>query len=399
MRAIGLLLLTCTACINSIEMTGGDIAPPNADPQAGCSLGCHGTETSNAPPVSVSGATDTTSVSVGAHRAHVGVAPTWHRQVECSDCHQVPASVDAAGHIDGDNRAELTFGMIAGAGAMWTGTTCTVGCHGSSALGGTKPEPVWTQVDGTQATCGSCHGAPPPAPHPADSNCASCHPTMEEGSRTFRDPASHINGVVDVTSSAGGDGGCTSCHGSPQSSAPPKDLSGDTANTAQGVGAHAAHLAASTWRKEIACSSCHAVPAAVNAAGHLDGDNLAEIRFDTMNPAGTYDRATATCSNQYCHGNGRANTGTATWTSPGALACGSCHSITGGNMSGEHSKHVREEGMRCSECHGDVVDANQQIVGPALHVNGVHEVKMARGTWNPANRSCSNTGCHGVETW
>jgi hypothetical protein len=34
-----------------------------------------------------------------------------------------------------------------------------------------------------------------------------------------------------------------------------------------------------------------------------------------------------------------------------------------------------------------------------LHVNGVHEVTMARGTWNAAARSCSNTGCHGTKSW
>jgi predicted CxxxxCH...CXXCH cytochrome family protein len=377
-----LLVTLCTTligCLSSLDTPDpASQPPPNSDPQAGCALGCHGTDSSNAPPTSISG------------------APTWHRQIECADCHVVPETASAPGHIDGDNKAEVTFAMIAGPNAAWSGTTCTTQCHGSATLGGAHSTPLWTQVDGSQSTCGSCHGVPPPAPHPTDSNCASCHPTMEEGSLTFRDPASHINGVVDVIQGATG---CTSCHGSPASSAPPTDLGGNTANTAQGVGAHVAHLATSTWHRAITCTNCHVVPNAIDAPGHRDGDNIAEVVFDTLDPAGTYTRANATCSNLYCHGTGRGNTGTKSWVTPGALACGACHSMTGTNMSGDHRKHIVGENIKCSQCHGDVVNAAQTIINANLHVNGLHEVKMANGTFNAATRRCSNTGCHGTETW
>jgi predicted CxxxxCH...CXXCH cytochrome family protein len=398
MRAVLAVVVALVAggCLGEIT-DGSSLAPPNADPQAGCAIACHGTETSNAPPMSISGATETTAVGIGAHQAHVAIAPTWHRQIACADCHVVPADVGSPGHLDGDNKAELTFGEIAGAGAAWNGATCTTRCHGSSALGGMHTTPTWTQVDGTQATCGSCHGTPPPAPHPANPDCATCHPTMEEGSLTFRDPASHINGVIDVTAGVAGD--CTSCHGSPTSAAPPKDLAGNTVATAPGVGAHAAHLAPSTWHRAIACSSCHRVPVASTSPGHLDGDNIAEVVFDALNPAGVYTKATTTCSNQYCHGNGRGNTGTKSWITPGELACGGCHSVTGANMSGDHLRHIGEENMECSECHETVVNAAQVIINANLHVNGVHEVKMLRGTYNAATRACSNTSCHGIETW
>ena len=390
MRAI-VVWIGLAGCLG--EVNPGDPPPPNVDPLLGCAQQCHGTDTSNAPPKSISGALETSVLGVGAHRQHLTVAPTWHRQLECADCHVVPTEVGAAGHMDGDNTAEVTMSPFAGVIGQWNGSSCTVGCHGDA-------QPIWTQVDGAQSACGSCHGAPPPAPHPADANCASCHPTMEEGSLAFRDPASHINGVVDVGSGSGGaSGSCTSCHGSPTSSAPPKDLSGDTAPTARGVGAHAAHLATSTWRREIACSSCHAVPGTVDVPAHIDGDNLAEIRFDTLNAAGTYSSATATCTNQYCHGNGRGNNGTVTWTTPGTLACGSCHSVTGTGMSGDHSRHVNGEGMRCSECHGDVVNAQRAIIAPLLHVNGLHEIKMAAGTFNATTRTCTNLACHGSEAW
>jgi len=387
-----LIAFTTTACLGSIDSSGEE-RPPNTDPQAGCAMACHGADTSNAPPKALAGALDTTAVGVGAHQAHLNPAPAWHRKVECADCHAVPADVGSPGHMDGDNKAELTFSATAGV-SMWNGTTCTTGCHGNAAWGGTKPNPMWTLVDGTQSTCGSCHGAPPPPPHPTEMNCASCHPTMEENSLVFRDPASHINGVIDLTD-PGATGGCTSCHGSATSSAPPKDLAG--AMTGAKVGAHQAHLKASTWRRAMPCSSCHVVPVTSDAPGHRDGDNLAEVRFDTMNPVGAY--AAGTCSTNYCHGNGRGGNGTITWQAAGPLPCTGCHQTNGTGMSGDHRRHIIEENMRCSQCHATVVNANMGIINANLHVNGVHEVKMAAGTYNPATRVCSGTGCHGNETW
>jgi predicted CxxxxCH...CXXCH cytochrome family protein len=393
-----LLLLVIVGCVGELTpLDDADELPPNADPLLGCSLGCHGTDASNAPPRSTSGATETTAVGVGAHQAHVDVAPTWHLRIECADCHVVPTTVGAAGHLDGDGKAEVTFGARAGV-SSWNGSTCTTGCHGSPAWGGTHTTPTWTQVDGTQRACGSCHGAPPPPPHPNDANCASCHPTMEEGSLAFRDPESHINGVIDLEN-ADATGGCTTCHGSPGSSAPPKDLAGNTARTSRGVGAHQQHLGPSTWHREIACSSCHTVPTTADAPGHRDGDNVAEVTFDPLNPTGVYTPGTTTCSNQYCHGNGRASNGAISWLTVGPLACGACHSINGTGMSGDHRRHIGEENMRCSECHGDVVDANLGVVNATLHVNGAREVKMAQGTFNAATRQCTNLACHGTETW
>jgi predicted CxxxxCH...CXXCH cytochrome family protein len=400
MRIASILLLGLVGCIDS-SLGSGDLPPPNADPQTGCAIACHGDDVNNAPPKSISGVTLTTAKGVGAHQAHLVASPSWHAPVACGDCHVVPATVDAPGHIDGDNVAEVIFSAKAGGTASaWNGTTCTAGCHGKAAWGATNPNPTWTRVDGTQSKCGSCHGAPPPAPHPAGANCAACHPTMEENSLNFRDPASHIDGKVDVVM-PGATGGCTSCHGG-TNSAPPKDLKGNTATTVATVGAHQAHLATatSTSYHAVVCASCHVVPQTVDAPGHIDGDNIAEVKFDALNPTGLYTKATATCSAMYCHGNGRGNNGTIAFTQAGPLACNACHSTNGSGMSGRHAKHLGNEvGMRCSGCHATVVDANQKIIKADLHVNGVHEVKMANGTWNATARSCSNTGCHETKSW
>ena len=42
---------------------------------------------------------------------------------------------------------------------------------------------------------------------------------------------------------------------------------------------------------------------------------------------------------------------------------------------------------------------NMNVINADLHINGVHEIKMASGTWNATTRTCSNTGCHGTKSW
>jgi predicted CxxxxCH...CXXCH cytochrome family protein len=205
------------------------------------------------------------------------------------------------------------------------------------------------------------------------------------------------NGAPDAE--PGFDQTCSGCHGDSTSPAPPRDLDGNTERTFAGVGAHRQHLGASGWHQEITCASCHTAPAAVDAPGHIDGDNQAELPFGALNRAATYTAATATCDNLYCHGNGRGDNGTMVWTEPGPLGCTSCHGTTGNTLSGRHGTHLGE-GFQCVECHQDVVDRNRTIIGPARHVDGTRDVSIARGgTFDPAQRRCSNLACHGAEAW
>jgi predicted CxxxxCH...CXXCH cytochrome family protein len=381
---------------------GPDVPPPNIEPLLGCANGCHGDERSNAPPHDINFETSTDVRTVGAHRNHMNPTTTWHRAMECADCHVTPTEVGDPGHID-ESPAELTFGAVAtaaGSQPLWDGDTCSnTYCHGSTLDGGTATAPRWTLVDGSQAECGSCHSFPPPAPHPDDSNCGACHPTMQPNSMTFLDPASHIDGKLDVTSD---DQACDSCHGSGGVSAPPTDLAGNTQISAQGVGAHRAHLEGAGPYHEITCSQCHTVPTSVTTPGHIDGDNNAEVRFDGMNPAAAYNAGAATCNNLYCHGNGRDNNGSEVWNVDLSLDCNACHEdgrLDGSTMSGDHRKHLRE-GYVCADCHASVVTRGMDIIGADLHVNGLHEVVMpSGGTFNPADRRCTNLACHGSERW
>jgi hypothetical protein len=45
------------------------------------------------------------------------------------------------------------------------------------------------------------------------------------------------------------------------------------------------------------------------------------------------------------------------------------------------------------------VDASRTIINAGLHVNGLHEIKMAAGTFDASRRRCQSTGCHGTKSW
>lgn len=362
---------------------------------------CHGDETSPAPPRSLDGSTETTAIGVGAHRSHLTANPSWHKRVECDDCHQVPESTGSEGHIDGDNIAEVVFSQRASIGGLspsWDRTTCSNAyCHGASLGGGSVPSPIWTTVDESQIQCDSCHGFPPLAPHPASSDCGQCHPNIQAGSQIFLEPDSHINGTLELRKGST----CDSCHGSDGIAAPPNDLAGNTARSFQGVGAHRQHGGTSDWHREISCTSCHVVPVDVDAPTHIDGDGQAEVRFDLLNPNGDYTTNNATCSNLYCHSNARGQNDDMVFTDETALNCTSCHAMDGGQggLSGPHGRHF-QAGFDCYDCHFTVAGGGSNISGPELHIDGNRDVSFYQGgTWDAAQKRCSNLACHNNRTW
>lgn len=409
---------------------------------------CHG-GTNDAPPQDTNGNTTTNNRGVGAHQAHVAPGGAqWHKATTCAQCHKVPTAVSSSGHIDTALPAELTFTGIA-QGSTWNGASCSSYCHGSTlAAGGTATTPQWTTVDGTQSQCTSCHGQPPPSPHPQDANCQSCHDTAGPG-QTIAIPAQHIDGILQVTSvhpagynaremhgydvdkngvatcataschgtalTGGTSGGsscnschnnwqsnCTFCHGATGKGAPPQGVMAQTAPTDRHVGAHAEHTVATANHAAYACTACHTEPSSATTPGHLGTGNVvqAEVIYSSLNPSATYNTGTAACSNLYCHGNGTTSAGSATWTSTTALTCTSCHPTTSIDTR-KHKKHIKDENMKCNECHQTVVDANLGIIGAPLHVNGLKDIKMPQGTWTPATKACSGLpgNCHNTEKW
>ncbi len=349
---------------------------------------CHGSGTIPAPPLDTRGNRDTTFRGVGAHRSHMEGDEAWHRRVVCEDCHTVPTSRDDPGHRDTPLPAELTWGAVATAdrarpafdGAT---TTCAgVYCHGDTLMpGGSLTTPDWTAVGDGQAACGTCHGLPPSSPHPADTNCSTCHPTVD-ASWNFLEPQRHIDGVLDLRPGMS----CTGCHGSGREAAPPRDVSGNTAPTARGVGAHRSHLGRSSWHREVTCGACHLVPGTEGDPGHRDTDLPAELTWGALSTADgaspDFDGPTTTCAGVYCHGGtllpGGTNT-TPDWTRVGAgeATCGTCHGLP---PSAPHPAATD-----CATCHPTVA-ADRSFPDPSRHIDGVVDLDTSALT-------C--TSCHG----
>src|SRR5204862_6241572 len=101
--ALGALALGLCA-LGSCDLGSHDVVdagPGDPTASAACSSTCHGSGGIAAPPRDLGGHTDTTSLGVGAHRAHVE-GSTWHKRVECANCHLVPDQIGDPGHIDTD---------------------------------------------------------------------------------------------------------------------------------------------------------------------------------------------------------------------------------------------------------------------------------------------------------
>jgi predicted CxxxxCH...CXXCH cytochrome family protein len=177
----------------------------DVDVNPNCSS-CHGGENS-APPRDISGHEATSFAGVGAHQSHLQTAGRA-RAVTCGECHAVPEQPLSAGHIDSPLPAEVELTGVAasfGAKPAYEQGTCNqTACHGAvfpkgHQSGGSNVAPQWTKADGSQAKCGSCHGLPPPRPHPYPTNCSQCHEDVASDNVSFVHPELHVDGIVTFT--------------------------------------------------------------------------------------------------------------------------------------------------------------------------------------------------------
>ena len=379
-------LTTCSACHQGYgDNTGSGIQATNkathmngvVDVSGAACTACHGTTDVNAaPPKDTRGNSATTFVSVGAHQIHLNT--TIAKAVACGECHIVPSNVS---HATNPPASKVTFGALANKGTttVWNSGTATCAstyCHGGSTAlaGGQATTPVWTTVDGSQKACTSCHGAPPPAPHPQNADCATCHTgyTVVQANA-----ATHVDGVVNVRVLT-----CSSCHGDALrtgldpniAAAPPLGTNGETTSAQPAVGAHMAHLSAGSLSRAFACTDCHNPPTSTT---HANG--AVEFSFSVL-AGGTsvaYDTTAHTCSNTYCHGTftGGNAANKPVWTAGIAgAACGSCHGVP---PSAPHTQSTA-----CGSCHAGYTATS---VNTTAHVNGIVDVVAL---------TC--TSCHGT---
>ncbi len=192
---------------------------------------------------------------------------------------------------------------------------------------------------------------------------------------------------------------CTFCHGGVENAtgAPPQDIDGSDQSLA--FPPHGEHVTASD-HPAYACTNCHPDRSDVLDPGHVFGDvtpTFGELDYTQgLSPRGTY--LFGTCSNLYCHGDGRGDNGTVAVGEE--LTCRSCHPDERSNgaelnrMSGRHLQHLNRSGVTCADCHGLTADATQRIVDGTLHVDGVAQVQTQEVAWD--GETCEGT-CHGHE--
>jgi len=153
---------------------------------------CHGAGALGAPPAGLDGSTESSSPSVGAHARHLDatLSDRIGAVAECGDCHEVPTSLETAGHIDDSAPADVRLW-----GGLYDPNTqrCVTGCHYDR-----SPGPAWTDDSGAARDCGACHEAAPTKkadgsahavvlPDPAA--CLLCHDFA---------PETHVDGLINM---------------------------------------------------------------------------------------------------------------------------------------------------------------------------------------------------------
>lgn len=197
---------------------------------------------------------------------------------------------------------------------------------------------------------------------------------------------------------------CTFCHGgtSDTTGAPPRDIDGNADPLTITFKAHSVHVNAGADHVAYDCTQCHLKPMDAMDPGHWydNTPGVSEIDFTGgTSDTGVYDGG-ASCET-YCHSTGRGVNGVSHDTDPPAT-CDSCHNSSATNaagldtMSGFHKTHMTTAiggAIKCSECHGDTVDANGAITDPTKHIDGLREIKFTTSNMVMNALACEGQ-CH-----
>lgn len=218
--------------------------------------------------------------------------------------------------------------------------------------------------------------------------------------------------------------GCKSCHADNTTSGGGKNLSV----------VHDKHVSPAGYA--YTCDKCHAKTMAQGSTGALKSytgvlyhvNARKDANFVQPNANTVYSAANNSCTNNYCHSQGRVTSGdftssvlkpysTARWSGTLPTNCTGCH---GGNASaafkaittGRHKAHVYNEGMlgtgnnyKCSTCHLNIVSngTDTTLISGSLnrHVDtiknysGVNNgTEASVGKYRPTRNGCYNVNCH-----
>jgi predicted CxxxxCH...CXXCH cytochrome family protein len=349
--------------------------------------GCH--------PTQASGPTGWGNMS-GPHSLHIALAG-----VTCADCHSATttdgttiASKDL--HINGARDVAITAVGFQYAQAR---ETCTGDCHGY-----THTDLVWTG----QGVNGRYHppGYAAAVVHGTElelqrKDCRGCHGAMLTGGTAGTGLVGpSCDGCHSGATTTAWRQNCTFCHGGglDQTGAPPRDLGSNITNTAQSFVAHRKHVSP-TIMSGNDCTTCHTKPTDVMSTNHAfdTTPRFAEVNLtlDGRNPGAAYN-GTGTCTNLYCHSNGR-GTSVAAVDGTGPMTCISCHGGQANNRTGLTTLHRDHHGaFACAECHQTVVaTGSTAITTPALHIDKIKEEAFLVAGFTMTNGKCTGS-CHGT---
>jgi predicted CxxxxCH...CXXCH cytochrome family protein len=177
---------------------------------------CHGSVNA-APPKDLADHISPSFKGVGAHQKHV-LGGSLGAPVACAECHKVPATLFAAGHLDATANAEVRFdttSSIYRSNAVYNAAnvSCTnTYCHGNMPGGNMNASMTWTDTAAASTACGTCHGdvtkatvqekAFPKTGHDfaaITSTCTTCHSDVISGSGNslaIINPSRHMNGRI-----------------------------------------------------------------------------------------------------------------------------------------------------------------------------------------------------------
>lgn len=168
---------------------------------------------------------------------------------------------------------------------------------------------------------------------------------------------------------------CNTCHGQsfrPDGS-PPADVAGNVETTASGVGAHQIHLSGGKYGRPLVCSECHTVPADL---AHINSNTeIVWGDFATSGGAVPVYNSDNTCANVYCHGNFSSGNkdNMPKWNDfgQGRAVCGTCHNIPPTGPSRNFNFVHSASDVRCSMCHGSVINSDFTFADRTKHQNGM----------------------------
>ena len=340
----------------------------------------------------------------GSHRGHVDGMTLGYTQIKCVKCHAATTNssmtiVSTVNHVD--KQVTVAFNNTSSATAGYyntqlakpaspstkapgsaVGQCTTVYCHSSGqGDGGTWPPTYQSPTWGTGSTgqCGTCHGIQ--TKHDASGFGLGTATPLTTGSHTR-----HL--TFDLgTGNVSAERKCAACHS--------YTLTGYAPNACSSTVCH--NLMPSkhaNYEINVGIPDYYGATATYNAA--------------SLTPGTGY----STCSNVYCHSDGKATPtayATPTWGNATSGACGTCHGVTAAAppASTPHAKHVGSASpyrFACAECHsGKVQVTANSTIAPTFtnltsHVNKVRDVKFAPtnpfGTYSSAITTCRNLYCH-----